>query len=157
MRALIVIFTILAGVGAYSGLFYTTGTQFYEGCWERRAQQKGFADPEAKNPRQATLWASCTPIVAEAMDSAGFAIGSSADGAPQDIKALAKVCPDRFTELPLDLRQLYAPVIEMVEKTGGPSIVDQVAPASWLVDRAIKARWPRCAEAARPLIAKAKN
>lgn len=162
MRMLFAILLLAAGAGAaaYNGVFYVTGSQFYEACWERRAKEKavgGFNEAQADNPSQAVLWASCTPIVAETMDKAGYVLGSSAANAPEDAKALAGSCPDRQTEIPLVLSYLYIVVVDAIEKTGGPSLIDHVAPAGWLVERALKARWPRCVDAARPYIAKARK
>jgi hypothetical protein len=159
------LFTVLllvgigAGVAAYRGMFYVTGSQYYEACWERRAKEmkaKDFKEAEADNPSQAVLWASCTPIMAEAMDNAGFAIGSSAGGAPADAKALAGACPDAYTELPF-IPFWYTVAVDAIEKNGGPALIDRVAPAGWLIERAFKARWPRCIDAARPYIAKARK
>jgi len=45
----------------------------------------------------------------------------------------------------------------MREKDGGPSLIDRVAPAGWLIERAMKARWPRCIDVARPYVAKARQ
>jgi hypothetical protein len=131
-----------------------------EACWERRAKEKKSADfkeAEADNPTQAALWASCTPIMAESMDNAGFAIGSSAANAQADAKALASVCPDRFTQMPVIPSFWYTVAVDAIENNGGPSLIDRVAPATWLIERAMKARWPRCIDAARPYIAKARK
>jgi len=149
-----------AGVAAYRGVFYVTGSQFYEGCWERRAKEKkigGFEEAQADNPTQAVLWASCSPIVLESMENAGFAVGSSNPNAQADMKVLADACPDAYKEMPLLPNYWYIPIIETIEKNGGPSLFDQVAPAKWLAERAAKTRWPRCAEAARPYVAKARK
>ena len=159
--ALLAVLLLIAGVAAYKGMFYVTGSQYYEGCWERRAKEnkrENFAkDVEADNPSPAALWASCTPIMAESMDHAGFAIGSSAPEAPADAKALASACPDRNTEMPLIAPAWYRVAVDAIEKNGGPSLIDRVAPAGWLIERAMKARWPRCIDAARPYIAKARK
>jgi hypothetical protein len=162
VRTLFVLLLLIvgAGSGAYYGVFYVTGSRFYENCWERRAKEKlvgGFNEAQAGNPYQAALWSSCTPIVAQAMDNAGFTLGSSAANAPAEAKALASSCPNRETEIPLYMDRLYIVVIEVIEKNGGPLLVDRVAPAEWLIERALKARWPRCIEAARPYLAAARN
>jgi hypothetical protein len=164
MRTLFVILLLIgsavAGAAAYHGVFYVTGSQFYEGCWERGAKEKeigGFKDAQAGNPGQAVIWASCFPIVAEVMDKAGFALGSSRPDAPANAKALAGPCPDRQTEIPLLIDRIWIVVIDAIEKSGGPSLIDRVAPASWVIERALKARWPHCIDAARPYIAAAKN
>jgi hypothetical protein len=148
-----------AGVAAYNGMFYITGSQFYEACWQRRAKEKilGNKEAEADNPSQAVLWASCTPIMAESMDKAGFVLGSSAPGAPEDAKALASACPDRDKEMPLFPQFWYLVAVDAIEKNGGPSLIDRVAPAGWLIERAMKARWPRCIDVARPYVAKARQ
>jgi hypothetical protein len=95
--------------------------------------------------------------MAETMDNAGFALGSSAAEAPADAKALANVCPNRYTEMPLIPNFWYSVAVDAIEKNGGPSLIDHVAPAGWLIERAFKARWPRCIDAARPYIAKARK
>lgn len=140
-----------AGVAAYQGVFYVTGSQYYEACWERRAKENKiglFEQAEADNPSQAVLWASCTPIVVDSMEKAGFALGSSSPQAPADMKALASACPDQYSELPLFPNYWYRVAVEAIEKNGGPSLIDRVAPAEWLIVRVGKARWPRCIEAA---------
>jgi len=60
-RALLVVLLLVgigAGAAAYSGMFYVTGSQFYEACRQRQAKEKidgGFKDAEADNPSQAAL------------------------------------------------------------------------------------------------------
>jgi hypothetical protein len=157
---LLLVGCIGAGVGAYYGLFYVTGSQFYEGCWERRAKEKmvgGFNEAQAVNASQAALWASCTPVVAEAMDDAGFTFGSSAAEAPAEAKALASSCPDRHRDIPLFIDRLYIVAIDLIERNGGPKLIDRVLPARWLIERALKTRWPRCIDAARPYLARARK
>jgi hypothetical protein len=95
--------------------------------------------------------------MAESMDNAGFAIGSSAANAPEDAQALASVCPDAFKEMPVFPQFWYRAAVDAIEKNGGPTLIDRVAPASWLIERAMKARWPRCIDDARPYIAKARE
>jgi len=160
LLAVVLLVGIGAGAGAYSGMFYVTGSQFYEPCRQRQAKEKidgGFKDAEADNPSQAALWGSCTPIMTESMGNAGFAIGSSSPEATEDAKTLASACPDAFTEMPVFPKFWYTVAVDVIEKNGGPSLIDRVAPAGWLIERAMKARWPRCVEAARPYIAKARN
>jgi hypothetical protein len=160
LAALLLIGIGSAGVAAYRGVFYVTGSQFYEACWERQAKEKkvgGFEEVEADNPSQAVLWASCTPIMLGSMDKAGFALGSSAANAQADVKALASACPDAHAEMPMLPNYWYGVIVDAIEKNRGPSLIDRVAPAGWLVERAAKARWPRCIDAARPYLAKARK
>ena len=65
------------------------------------------------------------------------------------MKALVGFCPNQWSELPMGPDRLYLPVIEIIEKTGGPSATENLAPASWIIQRALVARWPRCIDAAR--------
>ena len=109
------------------------------------------------NPSQAVLWGSCTRIMTESMENAGFAIGSSSPQATEDAKALASACPDAYAEMPVFPKLWYTVAVDAIEKNGGPSLIDRVAPAGWLIQRAMKARWPRCIDAARPYIAKARK
>ena len=162
MQALLAVLLLVgigAGAGAYSGMFYVTGFQFYEACQQRQAKEKidgSFKDAEADNPSQAALWGSCTPIMTESMGNAGFAIGSSSPQATEDAKALASACPDAV-EMPVFPKFWYAIAVDAIEKNGGPSLIDRVAPTGWLIERAMKARWPRCIEAARPYVTKARK
>jgi hypothetical protein len=129
-----------AGAAAYKGMFYVTGSQYYEACWERRAKENKAKDhtheAEADNPSQAVLWASCTPIMLESMDKAGFAIGSSSPQATEDGKALANACPDRYKDMNLFPNFWYDVAVDAIEKNGGPSLIDRVAPAGWLIELA---------------------
>jgi len=85
------------------------------------------------------------------MISIGFDISSSNEKAPAEMKALVGFCPNEFSELPMARDRLYIPVIEMIEKLGGPSVTESAAPASWIIERALVARWPRCTGAARQI------
>jgi hypothetical protein len=91
---LLVLLAVGAAVAAHYGMFYVTGSQFYEACWELKAKAKaigGFKDPEASNPSQAILWANCTPIAARGLDEAGFLFGSSAQNAPGRSKSVGRL------------------------------------------------------------------
>jgi hypothetical protein len=160
MRAVLLILLVaVAAWAAREGFFYTTGSQFYEGCWQRQVEEKKAAlgDAQARGPKEAALWASCTPLVAQAMDDVGFVLGSSAENAPADAKALAADCPDRYKDLPVFMDRLYTRVVEIIEKTGGPALIDQFTPADWLIKRAVNQRWPNCTKAARPYLEKARK
>jgi hypothetical protein len=159
LLAVLLLVGVGAGAAAYSGVFYVTGSQFYEACRQRQAKEKidaAFKEAEADNPSQAALWGSCTPIMTESMGNAGFAIGSSSPQATEDAKALASACPDA-TEMPVFPKFWYVIAVDAIEKNGGPSLIDRAAPAGCLIERAMKARWPRCIEAARPYVAKARK
>jgi hypothetical protein len=160
LLAVLLLVGIGAGAGAYSGVFYVTGSQFYEACRQRQAKEKidaAFKEAEADNPSQAALWGGCTPIMTESMGNAGFAIGSSSPQATEDAKALASACPDAYADMPVFPKFWYTVAVDTIEKNGGPSLIDRVAPAGRLIERAMKARWPRCIEAARPYVAKARK
>jgi hypothetical protein len=80
---------LLSGITfAYSGTFYTTGKEFYEGCWQRKAKEGNWKLAEASTPSEAAFWATCTPLVVETMNSIGFALSSSEENASVEMKAL---------------------------------------------------------------------
>jgi hypothetical protein len=149
MPFLVILFLISGITSAYSGTFYTTGKEFYEGCWQRKTKDEAWKNAVAATPSEAAVWARCSPMVAETMDSIGFAISSSNENAPADMKALVGFCPNQWSELPMALDRLYVPIIETIEGMGGPSVTENLAPASWIIQRALVARWPRCTGAAR--------
>jgi hypothetical protein len=168
MPYLIILFLIGGIVSAHAGTFYTTGQQFYEGCWERQKAEaedwtRALREAEtwkpatAKTASEAALWASCSRIVAETMDNVGFAIADSRPTAPAERQALVGFCPNAFSELPQNPDALYVPIIETIERMGGPSTTESFAPASWIIERALVARWPRCIDTARPYLAKARK
>jgi hypothetical protein len=153
---LIVIFL----VAAYHGTLYVTGSQFYDACSERKARARALGAlemPQASNSSQATLWAQCTPITTRTMREAGFLFSSSAENAPAEMKDLIGYCPDRYTEVPAFVENFYIMAISSIEMAGGPSLIDRVAPAEWLIERVVKYRWPRCRDAARTYWASGKN
>src|SRR5205823_6274177 len=129
---LLLLLGISAGVAAYHGMFYITGSQFYEACSQRQAKEKNdddFKEVGADNPSQAALWGRCTPIMGETMGNAGFAIGSSSPQATEDAKALASACPDAHTDMPVFPKFWYAVAVDAIENNGGPSFIDRIAPA----------------------------
>src|SRR5215813_10780623 len=137
------------------GVFYVTGSQFYESCSQRQTKEKidgGFKEVGADNLSQAALWSSCTPIMGQSMANAGFAIGSSSPQATEDAKALVSACPDAYTEMPVFPKFWYTVAVDAIEKNGGPSLIDRVATAGWLIERTMKVRWPRCIDVARPIM-----
>jgi hypothetical protein len=131
---------LISGItSAYSGTFYTTGKEFYEGCWQRKTKEKkegSWKLAVAATPSEAALWASCTPLVAQTMISIGFELSSSGEKAPAEMKALVGFCPNAWSELPTFPDLYYIPIIEIIEKTGGPSATENLAPASWVIQRA---------------------
>jgi hypothetical protein len=150
---LIVIFLVAAD----RGTLYVTGSQFYEACSERKAKARALgaiAKPQASNPSQAALWDQCTPITTRTMRDAGFLFSSSAENAPAEMKELIGYCPDRYADVPAFLENLYIMAINSVEMAGGPSLIDRVAPAEWLIERVVRQRWPQCADVARTYWAK---
>src|SRR5215471_10242724 len=87
LLAVVLLVGIGAGAAAYSGIFYVTGSQFYEACQQRQAKEKivgGFEEVEADNP--GALWGICAPIMGESKGNAGFAIGSSSPHATEEAK-----------------------------------------------------------------------
>jgi hypothetical protein len=57
-------------------------------------------------------------------------------GEDQDAVALKTACPDEWL--------LYPSVLDEIQSSGGPSLLDQVAPAEWTASRLLRATWPKC-------------
>ena len=72
------------------------------------------------------------------MANAGFAIGSSSPQATKDAKALASACPDAYTEMPVFPKFWYTVAVDAIEKNGGPTLIDRVAPANLPVQAPVK-------------------
>ena len=128
---------------AYTGTFYVTGRQWYEGCYELRVEQSkvGWAKPQAADAYKAALWAKCEPIVDRAM----FASGLLYVGDPsRDLgaAALGSSCPSMWSDMPMV--GMYHLAIDLVQTANAPTLLDRFTPAEWMVGRAVTSRWPSC-------------
>lgn len=133
MRALV---ALAAGGGylAYIGAFYPTGRQYYEVCWEKKNAKQS----HASDAFQDVIWTNCEPIAARVIFALGMFYPPENDKA-KDAIALRAMCPEE---------PLYSSsnIIDAVRASGGPTLVDTITPAEWMIGRIAKALWPKCDE-----------
>jgi hypothetical protein len=86
------------------------------------------------------LWSNCETIARRALFGIGMIFAWSArdsDGRDDaDAVALKQVCPGDSL--------LYPTVLEEVQSAGGPTIMDKVTPAEWMIGRVLSVSWPVC-------------
>jgi hypothetical protein len=144
LRNLVVAFILLAGIGlwlAYTGAFYPTGAQYYEACWEKRGDGsigRHLHPPRASDPYKDVLWNNCEPIAQRAIFNAGMLFGLSDD---KDDVALRTACPDAWQG---GTGQTYFAILDAIQSSGGPSILDKFTPTEWMVGRLVRVLWPEC-------------
>jgi hypothetical protein len=127
----LVILTI--GYLARSGVFYVTGAQYYEACWDKWTASKRAQPPTPANARQAALWQSCEPLANRGIALAGIIFTGKPEVLP---------CPS----VSVMLGGPWYVLIQQMEKSGGPSFVDTISPAEWTLHRVATELWPRCSE-----------
>ena len=146
MRAAFLTILVFAGcvaVGggylAYIGALYPTGRQYYEVCWEKNANKKS----HASDAYQDVIWTNCDNIAARVIFALGMFYPPENDQG-KDAIALRAMCPEE---------PLYSSsnVIDAVRASGGPTLVDAITPAEWMIGRIAKALWPKCDEGRRRL------
>jgi len=134
---------IVAGL-AYSGTFYATGKQWYEGCYEYKVEgEKAGILSEAKtsNPYKAILWKNCEPTSRRGIFKAGHLLAGN-PGYDRGAVALGDTCPSSWTDVPLD--GTYILTLRLLQEQGGPSFFDRFLPAEEMVGRVYNKRWPYC-------------
>lgn len=125
---------LAVGAAAYDGQFYPTGRHWYESCW---AKSKG---GKASNPYQEARWSTCEPIASRAFFDAGLLFSSGTGD--ENAKRLASVCPSAWSDLYFGGN--YVLGVKLVQERGGPSPMDGILPAGWLLKRTFAAKWPQC-------------
>jgi hypothetical protein len=147
VRALVAfaIFILIAAGGgylAYIGAFYPTGRQYYEVCWTKKNAEQSHAAVQSHAPDayQDVIWGNCDSIAERVI----YASGMLTNNQDKDEIALRAVCPE--------LLYWYSwEIIDAVRASGGPTLVDAITPAEWMIGRIAKARWPKCDEERRRL------
>jgi hypothetical protein len=135
---------IAIGLGlCYGGVFYQTGAQFYEACW-----QKAHANNrEPDSPEQAARWATCGGTTDDALFNAGFIFsGNPVFAVTPQLKAVDAACPSNYSDLPMDGAWYLA--VKMIQDSGGPVLLDRITPARSAIVRVFESKWPRCAATA---------
>jgi hypothetical protein len=125
-----------------SNVFYQTGQEWFETCWK----VKNIKDFKPENALEAVKWAKCEATAENAVYSAGLVtLGSAPAGLPDKIKAVFETCPSEWFGIAspdgLDGRAL-----QHLERSGGPSLMDGLLPASFMISRVYRTLYPNCAE-----------
>jgi hypothetical protein len=127
----------------YSGVFYETGAQFYEACWQK-SHAKG---AEPGSPEQAARWASCESTADRALFGAGFIFaGNPTNAVTPQLKAVGAACPNAYNQIPVGGAWILA--VEYIQNDGGASFADRFSSAGATVLRVFGSRWPSCATTA---------
>lgn len=133
-----------AALASYFGVFGQTGSDYFQSCWELRAEsvKKGFSKPEPKSPQQGINWAGCEPIGRRAIYETGIIfVGNPRDA---DEAALERVCPSSYRQVPIG--GSYMLTIDLLESSGGPRLYDRILPAEFMIGRAWRDKWPACSK-----------
>ena len=139
MGGFILVVLISLGVWlAQSGVFYQTGRLWFDSCWTLKNAKR---DP--LTPQEAIAWKQCEPVTEKAVYEAGFIFG----GDPKKeitpaAKAITAACPSNWSDIPIG-GAFFLPV-QLIERQGGPRLVDRFMPPESLVAHAFKSKWPGC-------------
>ena len=140
----VVVLAIGGAALAYTGTLYTTGKQWYEGCYELKVEQEkvGWSEPKTTDAYKAAFWSTC-----ESSSRRGiFAAGLLFSGNPEKDKGVADLgssCPSSWRDVPM--AGTYFLTIDLVKSKGGPSLVEKFLPAETMIGNAYAKRWPMCA------------
>ncbi|MBN9488258.1 MAG: hypothetical protein J0H44_13565 [Alphaproteobacteria bacterium] len=142
---LAVIAAIAGAIASYSGLFGPTGADYFRACWEKKAAQikAGFGgDARPSTPEQAIAWARCAPESARAIFSEGIILaGQENDNIGNSLR---QACPSGFSDIPMG--GAYMLTVKLVEDAGGPTFLDRILPAHFMIARVWSDRWPNCSK-----------
>lgn len=123
-----------------ANVFYQSGKDWFDTCWKA----KNSKDAKPATAEEAVKWAQCDATAKEAVYGAGFVMaGRPQEGVPEKIKAVYAACPSAWSDLSL-FHGEYGMAVDLIEKTGGPSLVDRFLPATFIIERAYRSRWPNC-------------
>jgi hypothetical protein len=146
-RAMILIlipFAIITMILAYQGTFYTTGAQWYEACWARSVEvnQKNLLikGPLTSDPYKAVIWANCETESLRGIYGSGMVFSPANDGNIANL-ALLESCPSADR---MPIGGTYLLVLELLQKDGGPRLIDKFLPAEKTISATVNRRWPNC-------------
>jgi hypothetical protein len=123
----------------YNGMFYRTGAQFYDTCWQKvHANGK-----EPNSPQQAANWSVCEDTADAALYGAHFIFAGIPDNlvTPQ-LKAVGAACPSNAYDRPIGGSWILA--VKLMQDRGGPTLGDHFSSARYSIVRVFKTRWPNC-------------
>ena len=131
----------VAAIAAYQGVFYSTGRQWFERCYEydserMKQSQGGWEDPKTSDPYKAAYWATCEKQSERGVYGAGFVF------AGRDDLELAKFCPSKWADVPMG--GSYMLTLKLIKAQGGLGWEYGFIPADWMIGELYSNAWPRC-------------
>lgn len=140
----VLLLAIGGAVMAYTGVFYTTGKQWYESCYELKIEQEkvGWSEPKTTDAYKAAFWSTCESSSRRGIYAAGLLFS----GNPEKDKGaleLGSACPSSWRDVPM--AGTYFLTIDLVKLKGGPSLLEKFLPAENMISNAYTSRWPKCA------------
>ena len=139
MRLFAFIAAIAIGWMVYAGVFFQTGSQWFQSCWIEQNETRKPVTPE-----ESIAWSKCESVTKRAIFSSGFVPSGNPEYATTpETKALTDVCPSNYSDIAADgsMKHLAVP---LVEKIGGPTLIDKFTPPDAMIERAFKSKWPNC-------------
>lgn len=135
---------VAGAIASYSGLFGPTGADYFKACWEKKAAQikAGWNDVRPSTSDQAIAWAQCEPESVRAISSSGIiAAGQENDNIGDSLR---RACPSGVSDIPMG--GAYMLTVKLVEDTVGPTFLDRILPAHFMISRVWSDKWPNCSK-----------
>ena len=134
--ASVIFAAVVLGWMVHAGVFFQTGSQWFQSCWtEQNAKRKPATAEESIN------WAKCEKVTLRAVFGAGFVPAGNPVTTPET-KALADACPRNWYDIPIGGFKYLA--VRLIEDTGGPTLIEQFTPPDAMIERAFQSKWPDC-------------
>ena len=127
---------------AQAGVFYQTGSQWFQACWSLKNLRRS-----AETAEESMAWSKCSPTAQRAVYSAGIVPSGDPDNSfTPAVKALNQACPSNFKDIPLFGLSFLA--VNLIEASGGPSVWDRFMSPDGMIQRAFESKWPNCSSVA---------
>lgn len=128
---------------AHAGVFYQTGTQWFQSCWIAKHEKRS-----PVNPDESIAWAKCEPTTRRVVFSAGFVPSGNPEYAVvPELKAIGNACPSNYSDIPIFGMNYLA--VDIIEKSGGPTVLDSFIPPDAMIKTAFTSKWPHCQSVAK--------
>lgn len=143
MGVFALITALVIGWAVHAGIFFQTGNQWFQSCWVEQHEKRSPLTPE-----ESIAWTRCEPVAQRAVFGSGFVPSGNPDYAvTPESKALSNACLSNYTDVPIGGMKYLA--VGLIEKAGGPSLVERFTPPDAMIVRAFKSKWPNCQSVAR--------
>ena len=139
--AVVAVVAVVAAIAwmTHAGIFYQTGTQWFQACW---AQRNANRPPGTLDEKLA--WAKCEPMPQRVAYTAGYEFPDAAPAVTAELEAVKNACPRRY--LGFQFRNF---VIDIIERDEGTTVFDGFIPAETMVLNKLSSKWPNCPSVAR--------